>query len=483
MLGEGAGVVVLGGTNTPKGAARTFIATRRLRHERRRLHMTSPPEDGEGAARCMRNALRNAGQAPIQVQYINAHGTSTPLGDRAETMAIRARSARTPYKLAVSSTKSMTGHLLGAAGGVEAIYTALAIHHQIAPPTINLSSPTRAATSITYRGGAQHEDRRRAVQFLRLRRHQRHAGDASPDVNASRASARVHPRDVCQTCRLSLTSPACTRSTRRVIRICSRASRTTTPGALRYPVRLSRRGPRCPPGQKTFLTALDAAGAQRRDVRSGSRGCRRSPAAGLCICPTSSAPKSNPRWVNHGAIRCFRSPGRRVFRRRLFATIGRARRCWSARLTGSRRCLPLLRADVERVRARPGRPFRVQSVRDDAPDTFLTGVKRVLDYIRAGDVFQVNLSREWRARLAAPADAVDLYRRLRLCNPAPFAALMTLPDGRAVISSSPERLAQVRDGVIRTRPIAGTYPRSGMRCKTAGWRRNCWRIRKNAPST
>ena len=75
-------------------------------------------------------------------------------------------------------------------------------------------------------------------------------------------------------------------------------------------------------------------------------------------------------------------------------------------------------------------------------------------------MFQVNLSRAWRAQLAAPVAAVDLYRRLRQSNPAPFAALMTLPDGRAVISSSPERLAQVRDGVIRTRPIAGTHPRS-----------------------
>ncbi len=122
--------------------------------------------------------------------------------------------------------------------------------------------------------------------------------------------------------------------------------------------------------------------------------------------------------------------------------------------------LPLLHADVERVRARPGQPFRVRAVQEDAPDAFLTGVARVLEYIRAGDVFQVNLSREWRAHLAAPAAAVDLYRQLRLSNPAPFAALMTLPDGRAVISSSPERLARVRDGVIRTRPIAGTYPRS-----------------------
>ncbi|MEK7262543.1 MAG: beta-ketoacyl-ACP synthase II, partial [Pseudomonadota bacterium] len=104
-------------------------------------HMTSPPEDGEGAARCMRSALRNAGLNADQVQYINAHGTSTPLGDRAETMAVKGAFGGHAKKLAVSSTKSMTGHLLGAAGGAEAVYTALAIHHQIAPPTINLIEP------------------------------------------------------------------------------------------------------------------------------------------------------------------------------------------------------------------------------------------------------------------------------------------------------------------------------------------------------
>lgn len=104
-------------------------------------HMTSPPDDGEGAARCMKYALRNAGMDIADVSYINAHGTSTQLGDLAETKAIKSVFGHHAAGLAVSSTKSMTGHLLGAAGGIEAIYTALGIYHQVAPPTINLDNP------------------------------------------------------------------------------------------------------------------------------------------------------------------------------------------------------------------------------------------------------------------------------------------------------------------------------------------------------
>jgi 3-oxoacyl-[acyl-carrier-protein] synthase II len=104
-------------------------------------HITSPSEDGDGGYRVMRNALRDAGIQPEQINYINAHGTATPVGDAIETMAIKRVFGEHAYKLAVSSTKSMTGHLLGGAGGLEAGITVLAIRDQIAPPTINYQCP------------------------------------------------------------------------------------------------------------------------------------------------------------------------------------------------------------------------------------------------------------------------------------------------------------------------------------------------------
>jgi len=105
------------------------------------FHITAPPEDGAGAALAMRNALRDAQLNPTDVQYLNAHATSTPLGDRAETIAIKSTFGEHARRLAVSSTKSMTGHLLGAAGVVEAIFCVLALRDQVAPPTTNLENP------------------------------------------------------------------------------------------------------------------------------------------------------------------------------------------------------------------------------------------------------------------------------------------------------------------------------------------------------
>jgi 3-oxoacyl-[acyl-carrier-protein] synthase II len=103
-------------------------------------HITSPADDGDGAYRVMRNSLRDAKLEPHQIDYINAHGTSTEVGDLAETMAIKRAFGDYAYKVAVSSTKSMTGHLLGGAGGLEAGITVMAIRDQIAPPTINFEN-------------------------------------------------------------------------------------------------------------------------------------------------------------------------------------------------------------------------------------------------------------------------------------------------------------------------------------------------------
>jgi 3-oxoacyl-[acyl-carrier-protein] synthase II len=105
------------------------------------FHMAAPPDDGDGAARCMQMALNDAGLVPEDIDYINAHGTSTPLNDVVETRAIKTVFGAHAYKLAVSSTKSMTGHMLGGAGGIESVFLALSIRNQIIPPTINLENP------------------------------------------------------------------------------------------------------------------------------------------------------------------------------------------------------------------------------------------------------------------------------------------------------------------------------------------------------
>jgi len=141
VLGDGAGIVVLEEyEHAVKRGATIYAELAGSGMSSDAYHMTSPSVGGEGAARCMKSAMADAGLEPDQVDYINAHGTSTPAGDAGETQAIRAAFGEAADSVAVSSTKSMIGHLLGAAGGVEAVFSVLAIRDQIAPPTINLDN-------------------------------------------------------------------------------------------------------------------------------------------------------------------------------------------------------------------------------------------------------------------------------------------------------------------------------------------------------
>jgi len=142
VLGEGAGAMVLEELEHAKArGARIYCELAGYGASADAHHMTAPPEDGDGGYRAMRNALKDSGLQIEDIQYINAHGTSTPLGDVAETKAIKKLLGSQAARVAVNSTKSMTGHLLGAAGGVEAVFSALALRDQVSPPTINLRTP------------------------------------------------------------------------------------------------------------------------------------------------------------------------------------------------------------------------------------------------------------------------------------------------------------------------------------------------------
>jgi 3-oxoacyl-[acyl-carrier-protein] synthase II len=145
VLGDGAGVIVLEEwEHAKRRGAHIYAELAGFGMSGDAYHMTQPPEGGEGARVCMENALRDAGLNGSDVDYVNAHGTSTPQGDVAETLALKGALGDHAHRIPISSTKSMTGHLLGAAGGVEAVFSVLAIQHQLAPPTINYETPDPA---------------------------------------------------------------------------------------------------------------------------------------------------------------------------------------------------------------------------------------------------------------------------------------------------------------------------------------------------
>lgn len=163
VLSDGAGALVLEELEHAKARGATIYAELvGFGMSGDAYHMTAPPEDGAGAARCVRNALRDAGLNADAVDYINAHGTSTPAGDVAEIAAIKSVFGEHAYQLSVSSTKSMTGHLLGAAGAVEAIFSILAIRDQVAPPTINLDEPSEGCDLDL----VAHQAKPRAIQTV-----------------------------------------------------------------------------------------------------------------------------------------------------------------------------------------------------------------------------------------------------------------------------------------------------------------------------
>ena len=189
VMGDGGGIVVLEELEHARARGATIYAEiAGYGATADAYHITAPAPDGDGAQRAMRLAMKDAGVSPADIDYINAHGTSTPPNDSTETKAVKAVFGDTRKSLIVGSTKSMTGHMLGAAGAVEFIFGALAVRDGIVPPTINSAhSRSRVRSRLHAEHGREQRSQRRAQQLLRVRRAQRHArGQALRGVAACR---------------------------------------------------------------------------------------------------------------------------------------------------------------------------------------------------------------------------------------------------------------------------------------------------------